>query len=314
MPFSGPSSIRAERRPRTRGPADGGRVGKQARLVVEVHDVNKDYLLDQQRVPALKHINLNIEQGVFMAIAGPSGSGKSSLLNLIGCIDTPSSGRIIIAGHDVSGKSSDELAQLRARTIGFIFQTFNLLPVLSAEENVEYPLLQFKELSMEERRTRVKRYLEVVGLEDFGRHRPNQLSGGQRQRVAIARALAVHPKIILADEPTANLDHKTGGRILRLMRRINRRSGATFVFSTHDQRVIDMAHRRVDLEDGELVRLGVRTGKEWVYAMERPYDPQDDVDTESKAMPSPTVEGNGEMTRPTRSRRAKASRHESSSE
>ena len=309
MPFTGPSSIRVERRTRTRGPTEGGRVGKQARLVVQVQDVNKDYLLDQQRVPALKHINLNIEQGVFMAIAGPSGSGKSSLLNLIGCIDTPSSGKIVIAGHDVSGKSADALAQLRARTIGFIFQTFNLLPVLSAEENVEYPLLQFKELSMEERRSRVKRFLEVVGLEDFGRHRPNQLSGGQRQRVAIARALAVHPKIILADEPTANLDHKTGGRILRLMRRINRRSGATFVFSTHDQRVIDMAHRRVDLEDGEIVRLGVRTGKEWVYAMERPHDPEEDIDTESKAMPAANTEAR--KTRSSkRSRRAQATSKE----
>jgi len=211
-----------------------------------------------------------------MAIAGPSGSGKSTLLNLIGCIDTPTSGRIFIGDHDVSSKTPDQLASLRARTIGFIFQTFNLLPVLSAEENVEYPLLQFKELSTAERRRRVQRYLQVVGLSDFGHHRPNQLSGGQRQRVAIARALVVHPKIILADEPTANLDHKTGGRILRLMRRINRQTGRTFLFSTHDQRVIDMAVRRVDLEDGEIVRLGMRSGKEWVYAMERAEDLTDD--------------------------------------
>src|SRR5438309_3440272 len=278
MPFTGPSSIRAERRTRTRGPTEGGRVGKQARLVVQVHDVNKDYLLDQQRVPALKHINLNIEQGVFMAIAGPSGSGKSTLLNLIGCIDTPTSGRIFIGDQDVSSKSPDQLASLRARTIGFIFQTFNLLPVLSAEENVEYPLLQFKELSVAERQQRVQRYLEVVGLSEYARHRPNQLSGGQRQRVAIARALVVHPKIILADEPTANLDHKTGGRILRLMRRINRQTGRTFLFSTHDQRVIDMAVRRVDLEDGEIVRLGMRSGKEWVYAMERENDATADTE------------------------------------
>src|SRR5205823_3227988 len=183
------------------------------------------------------------------------------LLNLIGCIDTPSSGRILIADKDVSGKTPDELARLRGRSVGFIFQTFNLLPVLSAEENVEYPLLQFRELSKDERRQRVQHYLGIVGLAEFARHRPNQLSGGQRQRVAIARALAVRPKIILADEPTANLDHKTGGRILRLMRRINRKTGRTFLFSTHDQRVIDMAVRRVDLEDGEIVRLGMRSGK-----------------------------------------------------
>ena len=252
--------------------AIGGRPRSPKRVLVRVENVSKQYRLDAQLVPALNSVNLNIEQGVFMAIAGPSGSGKSTLLNLIGCIDTPTSGRIFIGDHDVSSKSPDQLASLRARTIGFIFQTFNLLPVLSAEENVEYPLLQFKELSIAERRKRVQRYLEVVGLSTFARHRPNQLSGGQRQRVAIARALVVHPKIILADEPTANLDHKTGGRILRLMRRINRQTRTTFVFSTHDQRVIDMAIRRVDLEDGEIIRLGVRAGKDWVYAMERMND------------------------------------------
>ena len=238
-------------------------------MLVRVENVTKEYKLGDQPVLALNRINLQIENGVFMAIAGPSGSGKTTLLNLIGCIDTATTGNIFVADQDVSGKSADELAALRARTIGFIFQTFNLLPVLSAEENVEYPLLQFRELSSSERRRRVRKYLDVVSLTDFAKHRPNQLSGGQRQRVAIARALATHPKIILADEPTANLDHKTGGRILRLMRKINRQSGATFVFSTHDKRVIDMADRRVDLEDGEIVRLGVRNGKEWLYAAER---------------------------------------------
>jgi len=252
--------------------AIGARSRHPKQVLVRVENVSKQYRLDDQLVPALSSVNLNIEKGVFMAIAGPSGSGKSTLLNLIGCIDTPTSGRIFIGDQDVSSKSPDQLASLRARTIGFIFQTFNLLPVLSAEENVEYPLLQFKELSVAQRQQRVQHYLEVVGLSEYARHRPNQLSGGQRQRVAIARALVVHPKIILADEPTANLDHKTGGRILRLMRRINRQTGTTFVFSTHDQRVIDMAIRRVDLEDGEIVRLGVRVAKEWVYAMERVID------------------------------------------
>src|SRR5438067_3555014 len=240
--------------------------GADARSLVRVENVGKEYRLGEQTLVALRDIDLNVDAGVFMAIAGPSGSGKSTLLNLIGCIDSPTTGRITIDGMDVSGKSPDDLAALRARTIGFIFQTFNLLPVLSAEENVEYPLLQFRELTSDERRRRVEHFLDVVGLTEFARHRPNQLSGGQRQRVAIARALAIHPKIILADEPTANLDHKTGGSILRLMRHINRQSGATFVFSTHDQRVIDMADRRVDLEDGEIVRLGVRSGNEWSYA------------------------------------------------
>ena len=238
-------------------------------MLARVEDVSKEYQLGDQPVTALHHVNLSIEQGVFMAIAGPSGSGKSTLLNLLGCIDTPTTGTVYLDCEPLSGKSADELARLRGRWIGFIFQTFNLLPVLSAAENVEYPLLQFVDMRGEERRRRVRHYLKLVGLAEFERHRPNQLSGGQRQRVAIARALAVRPKIILADEPTANLDHRTGSRILRLMRRINRSTGATFVFSTHDQRIIDLADRRVDLEDGRVVRLGVRSGHEWVYAAER---------------------------------------------
>jgi len=175
---------------------------------------------------------------------------------------------------------------LRARTIGFVFQTFNLLPVLTAFENVAYPLLQFPELDANARRERVVKYLEIVGLADHARHRPNQLSGGQRQRVAIARALATHPRLILADEPTANLDHVTGARILRLMRRLNRKHGITFIFSTHDPRVLKLAARRVDLEDGEIVRLGVRSGDDWVFAAERRSSPDADtedtvIDTES---------------------------------
>jgi putative ABC transport system ATP-binding protein len=222
--------------------------------VVQLEHVFKEYTLGEQQVQALKDISLNIEDGAFLAIAGPSGSGKSTLLNLIGCIDTPSLGKIFINGKDTSGQSPDELADLRARTIGFIFQTFNLLPVLSAEENVEYPLLQFKELSAKERRSRVEKYLAIVGLSKFASHRPNQLSGGQRQRVAIARALATQPKIILADEPTANLDHKTGEGILQLMKEINGSFKTTFIFSTHDWRVMEMANRLVHIEDGQIVR------------------------------------------------------------
>ncbi len=174
--------------------------------VVRVEHVSKDYLLGEQTVPALKDITLAIEPGVFLAIAGPSGSGKTTLLNLIGCIDTPTHGKIFINDQDVSGKTPDQLADLRARTIGFIFQTFNLLPVLTAAENVEYPLLQRPDIDKASRKKRVDYFLELVGLTAFAHHRPNQLSGGQRQRVAIARALAIHPSIVLADEPTANLD------------------------------------------------------------------------------------------------------------
>ena len=221
--------------------------------IIRFEKVFKEYTLGTSQVHALKNISLQIGNSEFLAIAGPSGSGKSTLLNLIGCIDIPSSGKIYIDGRDTSGQTPDQLSELRARSIGFIFQTFNLFSVLSAEENVEYPLLQFKELSAAARRERIVKFLDIVGLSGFARHRPNQLSGGQRQRVAIARALATHPKIILADEPTANLDHKTGEGILQLMKEINRDSGTTFVFSTHDAKVMAMAERLVRIEDGRLV-------------------------------------------------------------
>lgn len=226
--------------------------------VVRIERVFKDYLLGEQIVQAVNDITLSIEPGVFLAIAGPSGSGKTTLLNLIGCIDKPTSGRIFINDEDVTDKSPDELADLRARTIGFVFQTFNLLPVLSAAENVEYPLLQRRDVSREERLRRVNYFLAMVGLEKYAHHRPNQLSGGQRQRVAIARALAIQPSLVLADEPTANLDKATGKEILRLMKSINRRLGTTFIFSTHDQKVIDTADRLVRMEDGIVKALGIR--------------------------------------------------------
>ena len=222
--------------------------------VVRIENVSKSYNLGNQRVEALRSVDLTIDEGDFLAIAGPSGSGKSTLLNLIGCIDIPSSGNVYIAGNRVSDQTPDQLADLRARTIGFIFQTFNLFPVLSAEENVEYPLLQFKDITKRERRERVGHFLNVVGLEKFARHRPNELSGGQRQRVAIARALVTRPKIVLADEPTANLDHKTGTSILELMHLVNRIQKTTFVFSTHDASVMRMANRLIHVQDGRIVR------------------------------------------------------------
>lgn len=232
--------------------------------LVTLEGVSRQYRLGGQIVDALRDVSLDIAEGVFLAIAGPSGSGKSTLLNLIGCIDSATSGRLVIDGRDVSGQSPDQLADYRARTVGFIFQTFNLFPVLSAWENVEYPLLQFPELSRRERKERVDGFLELVGLTRFAHHRPNQLSGGQRQRVAIARALAVKPRIVLADEPTANLDHETGLEILRMMKAINQKYRTTFVFSTHDERVIAAADRLVRIEDGTLIALGVRYGPKWV--------------------------------------------------
>jgi len=238
--------------------------------LVSLEHVSRQYRLGGQTVTALRDISLDIAEGVFLAIAGPSGSGKSTLLNLIGCIDTPTAGRLVIDGRDVSGSTPDDLADYRARTVGFIFQTFNLFPVLSAYENVEYPLLQFPELSRKDRSERVKRFLDLVGLARFAGHRPSQLSGGQRQRVAIARALAVNPRIVLADEPTANLDHETGSEILRLMKTINSRYRTTFVFSTHDDRVIAAADRLVRIEDGRLVALGVRHAVDGKWVMVPP--------------------------------------------
>lgn len=237
-------------------------------MLIRLDKIQKTYRLGVQNVEALRDVNLMVDEGSFLAIAGPSGSGKSTLLNIIGLIDCPTSGRLLIDDAEIGWASPDRLAKMRARTIGFVFQTFNLLPVLTAAENVEYPLLGLP-LSRAERTERVAHYLELVNLTRQARHRPNQMSGGQRQRVAIARALATHPRVILADEPTANLDHRTGDRILRLMRKINRVHGTTFIFSTHDQRVLDIADRRVDLDDGRIVRLGVRSRGEWAYATER---------------------------------------------
>lgn len=231
--------------------------------LVRVEGVTKEYMLGNQKVVALQDITLAIEEGVFLAIAGPSGSGKTTLLNIIGCIDTPTTGRVFIDDKEVTGLSSDALADLRARTTGFIFQTFNLFPVLTAAENVEFPLLQLPEISKKERQKRVRRFLSVVGLEKYADHVPNQLSGGQRQRVAIARALAIKPRIVLADEPTANLDSKTGEDILMLMKQINRQLGTTFIFSTHDRKVMSMADRLVRIEDGHLAMLAVRVNSKW---------------------------------------------------
>jgi putative ABC transport system ATP-binding protein len=219
---------------------------------VRLENVAKHYELGRTRVPALQDVSLSVEKGEFMAIAGPSGSGKSTLLNLIGCLDQPTSGRVLVGGQDVSALRDDALSDLRSHTLGFIFQTFNLIPVLSALENVEFPLV-IRGGSAKEQRSRALQALEEVGLRDFARHRPDELSGGQRQRVAVARALVTDPLIVLADEPTANLDSATGEAIIALMLEINRRDGTTFIFSTHDPRVMAQAHRVVRLADGRIV-------------------------------------------------------------
>jgi len=220
--------------------------------VVRVEHVYKEYRIGNQTLTALADISLVVSAGRFLALAGPSGSGKTTLLNIIGCIDTPTRGDITIIDQIVSDLTTDQLADLRAKSLGFIFQTFNLLPVLTAEENVEFPLLRRPDISKKERKERVDHYIDVVGLSERRRNRPNEMSGGQRQRVAIARALAGSPAIVLADEPTANLDSKTGESILTLMKQLNEVEGTTFIFSTHDFKVMEMADRVISISDGHL--------------------------------------------------------------
>jgi putative ABC transport system ATP-binding protein len=217
--------------------------------------IYKEYSLGTQVVVALKAVSLLIREGEFLAIAGPSGSGKTTVLNIIGCIDAPTEGSVYINGTEVREMSESQLALTRSRNIGFIFQTFNLMPILSAAENVEYPLLN-RRIGRRQRNERVKYFLNLVGLGKFLNHRPNEMSGGQRQRVAIARALAGDPKIVLADEPTANLDSQTGESILDLMRQINDEFKTTFIFSTHDPKVIALAKRVVRITSGEIVDSG----------------------------------------------------------
>ncbi|MEO5762675.1 MAG: ABC transporter ATP-binding protein [Vicinamibacteria bacterium] len=218
---------------------------------VSVRNVSKDYILGRTVVRALHDVSLEVERSEFIAIAGPSGSGKSTLLNLVSAIDSPTTGEVFIDGVALKTLDDNALSDLRAHKIGFIFQTFNLIPVLSAYENVEFPLLFKRQGTVS--KTRVRDVLVRVGLGDFMHHRPDELSGGQRQRVAVARALVTDPLIVLADEPTANLDSETGQAVIDLMLEINSDAGTTFIFSTHDPSVMAHARRVVKLVDGRIV-------------------------------------------------------------
>ena len=219
--------------------------------VAELTGVRKSYRLGDVEVPVILGVDLLIRPGHFTVLLGPSGSGKTTLLNLIGCIDRPDDGEVAVAGHAVGAMSDDAISDFRARNIGFIFQNFNLLPVLSAYENIEYPLV-LAGSSARVRGERVPKLLEAVGLGDKGKHLPGQLSGGQRQRVAIARALAMKPKLVIADEPTANLDSKTGAAILSLMRQMQRRYNISFLFSSHDRAVFKAADDAIFIRDGAI--------------------------------------------------------------
>jgi len=218
---------------------------------VDVQNVRKVYRRDTQEIPVLDDLSLAIEEGEFVALMGPSGSGKTTLLNLIGGIDQPTSGRIAVAGTDIARLSGGALARWRSQTIGYIFQLYNLMPVLTALQNVELPLLLFK-MSASERRKRAEFALDLVGLADRRGHFPRQLSGGQEQRVAIARALVSDPKVLLADEPTGDLDRKSGGEVLELLVRLNREFKKTIVMVTHDPHAAESAHRLVHLDKGVL--------------------------------------------------------------
>jgi putative ABC transport system ATP-binding protein len=220
---------------------------------IQLVNVKKEYPLGEVKVQALKNITLEIAPGEFTVIAGPSGSGKTTILNLIGCVDTATSGEVIVGGKNTSALDDDQLTDLRLHTLGFIFQSFNLIPVLNIFDNVEFPLLLKDVMSVSERKDKVLYFIEKVGLKDYLKHRPAELSGGQRQRVAIARALVTQPQIILADEPTANLDSKTGQTIIDLMKEINVTEKTTFLFSTHDHSIMSQARRVIKLLDGEIV-------------------------------------------------------------
>jgi len=223
-----------------------------APVTVALKDVVKSYPLGKITVPAVRGVTLNIHKGEFSAIAGPSGSGKTTLLNLIGCVDTADSGTVSVDGQITNNLKEKQLTRLRLFKIGFIFQTFNLISVLTAFHNVEFPLLLQKKFSKDERKKLVDEVMAKVGLAEHAHHRPNELSGGQRQRVAVARALVTRPALVLADEPTANLDSETGSQIIDLMHQINQDDGTTFIFSTHDQKVIERADRVVWLTDGSI--------------------------------------------------------------
>jgi putative ABC transport system ATP-binding protein len=220
--------------------------------LIKVDNVQKSYSLDKTRLIAVRNVSLEIEAGERVCLMGPSGSGKSTLLNIIGCVDKASEGDILIDGEDANKLSDARLSDFRNRTMGFVFQSFNLIPVLSVYQNVEYPLL-LQRMGRKEREDRVRDLLAKVGLADFGKRSPERLSGGQRQRVAIARALVTKPKLVIADEPTASLDHATGASIMELMVEMNGSEGSTLVFATHDPAVAEFAGRIVSMIDGQVV-------------------------------------------------------------
>jgi putative ABC transport system ATP-binding protein len=229
--------------------------------LVVAQNVGKDYQAGDIIVKALKKINFSLSSGAFTAFVGPSGSGKTTLLNLIGCLDKPTEGKLTVAGVDVSTLDRKQSAIFRGKNIGFIFQDFNLIPVLTVYENIEYPLLMVQNVPAAEREQRVMALLKAVGMFEQKWKYPDQISGGQKQRVAIARALVINPKLVLADEPTANLDHKTAKLVIELMKKMRDELKTTFIFSTHDPKVVGEAETIFTLEDGDLETRNMNGGK-----------------------------------------------------
>ena len=228
--------------------------------LIKAENISKTYISGEIAIDALKGLSFEIEPASFISFVGPSGSGKTTLLNLIGCLDAPTSGTLKVSGMDVSHLSRNSAADFRGKNIGFIFQDFNLLPVLTVYENVEYPLLMVQDTPAGERRNRVLSLLDSVGMIEQKDKYPDQISGGQKQRVAVARALVTKPKLVRADEPTANLDHKTAYLVINIMKKMRDESGTTFIFSTHDQKVVGEAETIFTLEDGELVGKSIQGG------------------------------------------------------
>ena len=220
--------------------------------ICEFENVSMVYTVGQIKVQALRDINLSIEKGEFVSVAGPSGSGKTTMLNLVGCLDKPTKGTVKISNRDITNMKSSMLADLRSQKLGFIFQSYNLIPVLTAFKNVEFPLILQRKHSSAERRKMVESILDDVGILDLKDRKPKEMSGGQQQRIAIARSLVKRPEIVLADEPTANLDSETGKSVLQIMKEMNEKLSVTFIFSTHDSMVMDFALRLIKLKDGKI--------------------------------------------------------------
>ena len=230
--------------------------------LIVAENIRKDYQAGEVSVRALRGISFAIEPASFVSFVGPSGSGKTTLLNLIGCLDKPTDGKLIVADTDVSILDRKRSALFRGNTIGFIFQDFNLIPVLTVYENIEYPLLMVQSTPAEERKRRVTSLLEAIGMTEQKDKYPDQISGGQKQRVAVARALVTNPKLVLADEPTANLDHATARRVIELMKKMRDEFQTTFIFSTHDPKIMGEAEIIYTIEDGELKDRQVKGGKD----------------------------------------------------